>query len=309
MESKLGPPSSRLVALVRGRDQIDGFARALLSSGSPVFGVVSLSLPDVDGTPELAFIRTVSWLYVHYFEAGRVGVRFLVRRNARIASQGHGDEHLDVVHALRTWSQHNINLAGEHNARIASTCEDWFANRCGTRLPRVDGHWTALLDALLGDAQAFFVRLLDSLDVIETDDNRDVICQQWEDRLRRDWPAHRYHELIATVSFDLGREALDSAAFYDRHGHTIRDGLRLLSEDCDLEAEARKLVERALLVELASVLPITGRDVMEYFGIGPGPDVGRLLECARRLHEDQPSEWEALLVRMKEECSEPSSTT
>ena len=162
---------------------------------------------------------------------------------------------------------------------------------------------------MLGDAQAFFVRLLDSLDVIETDDNRDVICQQWEDRLRRDWPAHRYHELIATVAFDLGREALDSAAFYDRHGHTIRDGLRLLSEDCDLEAEARKLVERALLVELTSVLPITGRDVMEYFGIGPGPDVGRLLECARRLHEDQPSEWEALLVRMKEECSEPSSTT
>src|SRR6266498_4437139 len=108
-------PSARLLDLVRNREQVDGLARALLPSRSPVFGFVSLPIPDVDGAAELALIRTASWLYVHYFEVGRVGVRFLVRRNATPKVRGHGDEHLDVVHALRTWSQHNIDPTSAHD--------------------------------------------------------------------------------------------------------------------------------------------------------------------------------------------------
>jgi hypothetical protein len=132
-----------------------------------------------------------------------------------------------------------------------------------------------------------------------------VIFQQWEIRLQRDWPAYRYHNLIATVAVDLGREALDPVAFYDRHGHTIRDGLRLLSQDSDLETEARRLIERALLTETASLLPITGHDVIAFFGIGPGPPVGRLLGCARRLYDEQPCDKDTLLQRMTESCDEP----
>ncbi|MEU4383228.1 hypothetical protein [Micromonospora echinofusca] len=304
MDSRLELPSSRLLGLVRTREQVDGLAVVLLPSRSRVFNSVSLSLPNVDGTPELAFIRIVSWLYVHYFEVGRVGVRFLVRRNARLAGQGQGDGHLDTVHALRTWSQHNLNLTGDHDAHIALTCGDWFVNRCGTRLPRTDDHWTALLTALLREAHAFFERLLELLAAIEEDADRDVICQQWEDRLNRDWPAHRYHSLIATVASDLGRDALDPKSFYDRHGHSIREGLKLVSEDGDLEDETRKLIERALLAEAVSVLPITGRDVIDYFDISPGPEVGRLLECARRLYSDQPSDRAALLVRIKNELGD-----
>ena len=35
----------------------------------PVFREVALRQPDVGGSPELAFIQAVSWLYVHYVEA------------------------------------------------------------------------------------------------------------------------------------------------------------------------------------------------------------------------------------------------
>ncbi len=302
MASRRRSPSARLLDIVRSREQVDGLTRALLPSRSPVFGAVSLPLPDVDGAAELAFIRTASWLYVHYFEAGRVGVRFLVHRNPGRTGQGYGDEHLDVVHALRTWSQHNLEPVSEHDARVAETCSMWFELRSGTRLPRTETHWRALLDALLDEAQVFLNRLLSLLAEIERDDDRDIICQQWEIRLERDWPAHSYHSLITVIAADLGREALNPKAFYDRHGRTIRDGLRLVSEDCDLEAEARKLIERALLTETASLLPITGHDVMEFFATGPGPRVGRLLECARRLYDEQPCDKEALLRRMAEGC-------
>jgi hypothetical protein len=151
----------------------------------------------------------------------------------------------------------------------------------------------------LSDAQAFLRLLLDVLGAIENDDDRDVICQQWEERLKRDWPANRYHEVIAMAAVDLGRTALDPVAFYNRHGHVIREGLQLLSEDCDFESEVRKLVERAILTESGTVLPITGRDIMDAFDINPGPRVGHLLEHARHIYQEQPSDREVLLQRLQ----------
>ena len=290
--------SSRLMDVVRRREQLDTFTQLLLPSASRLFGGVSLPLPDVDGGPELAFLRTASWLYVHYFEAGRVGVRFLVRRNVTASPPGHGDEHLNVVNALRTWTQHNIDFLSAHDARLTEVTTAWFEKGCGTRLPRTDSHWALLLQTLLVEAQAFLDRLLDLVTSIERDDDCAVICEQWEARLKRDWPAHRFHELISVVAADIGRAALDPVAFHNRHGGSYRDALRLLSEDCDIDVEARKLVERTLLAESDDVLPITGLEVMASFGIPPGPDVGRLLEVGRRLYREQPCTADVLLQRM-----------
>jgi len=293
--------------LVRLREQINSLAEALLPSRAPVFDNVSLLLPNVDGVAELAFIRTASWLYVHYFEAGRVGIRFLVYRHASGSSQGARD-HLDLVHALRTWSQHNINpMPQGRDARILVICETWFNVRCGTRLPRTEDQWASLVEALLTEARDFFNHLLSLLDLIEDDDDRDIICQQWEDRLKRDWPAHRYHSLIAVVAADLGRTAVDPVAFYSRHGQVIRDALKILDDDSDFGVEIRKQIEHILLTDTAAVLPITGSDVITYFGISPGPEVGRLLALARHLYDDRPCDRDQLLERMRDVWSDADS--
>jgi hypothetical protein len=298
--------SSQLIELVRLREQVDRLAQALLPSRSLVFGSISLATPNVETNAELAFIRTVSWLYSYYFELGRVGVRFLVRRNATAAAgRGHGHEHLDLVHALRTWSQHSINpSSGHHDARIAEICETWFEMRCKTRLPRLDEHWHLLLAALLDEACDFMALLLSLLDAIEHDDDRDVICQQWDDRVMRDWPAHRYHGLIAKAAADLGRNALDPVAFYERHGQSIRDALRLLSDEADLEVEARKRIELTLINETLVTLPITGHDVIEYFDVRPGPVVGQIMMHALRLHQEEPCGRDELLERLRLVCGE-----
>lgn len=110
--------------------------------------------------------------------------------------------------------------------------------------------------------------------------------------------------MIAAVAADLGRNALDSVAFYERFARTLHTEVRLLSEDCDLDREVRKLIERALLTETAAVLPITGQDVMAFFNVSPGPLVERLLQCARRLYDQQPCDKDVLLERMKDGCRE-----
>ena len=298
--------SSRLVDVVRLREQVNSLAQALLPNRTPVFGTVSLATPDVEGAGELAFIRTASWLYVHYFEVGRVGVRFLIRRNTTtMAARGQGHDHLELVQALRTWSQHSIDpLSGHHDARIAEICETWFERNSSTRLPRTEAHWHMLLEALLTEALDFFVLLLELLVKIESDSDRDVICQQWEDRLNRDWPAHRYHNLIAIAASDLGRTSLDPMIFYARYGQPIRDSVGLLSDQSDLETEARKQIELLLIKETLATLPITGKDVIEHFQITPGPIVGQVLRCALRLYEAEQSDRDTLLSRIRSDCEE-----
>jgi len=46
------------------------------------------------------------------------------------------------------------------------------------------------------------------------------------------------------------------------------------------------------------VLPITGADIMEAFGIPPGPRIGELLDRARRIYESKPCGREALLAEL-----------
>jgi hypothetical protein len=289
-----------LVEVVRLRDQVDQLAEALLPSRSRVFGEVSLPLPNLEGSSELAFIRTTSWLYVHYFEVGRVGVRFLVRQADRQPGSRHGDSHLDAVHALRTHMEHSLDPRSKSDVAIADACSSWFEANCGTRLPRTENHWRDLCAALIKEARAFVLRLRELLGQVEHDNDRELILRQWEDRIERDWPAHRYHELIATVAADVGREALDPVAFFSRHASTISEGMRLLREDCDFHIEARKLVERAMLSETSSVLPITGKDLMEALQIPPGAEVGRLLGTARSLYEASPCGRDELLQRVTE---------
>lgn len=289
-----------LVEVVRLRDQADQLAEALLPSRSRVFAEVSLPLPNLEGSSELAFIRTTSWLYVHYFEVGRVSVRFLVRRGDRQPGSRHGDSHLDAVHALRTHLEHSLDPTSKSDVAIANACSSWFEANCGTRLPRTENHWRELCAALINEARAFLLRLRELLGQIEHDTDRAIILRQWEDRLERDWPAHRFHELIATVAADIGRDALEPVVFFSRHASTLSEGMRLLREDCDFQIEARKLVERAMLSETSSVLPVTGQDLMDAFQIPPGPEVGRLLGVVRSLYEASPCGREELLQRVAE---------
>jgi hypothetical protein len=50
-----------------------------------------------------------------------------------------------------------------------------------------------------------------------------------------------------------------------------------------LQTVLRPYVEKALLEDILSVLPITGLDVMETFGVPRGPEVGSLLQHAKKI--------------------------
>ncbi|MFE9501969.1 hypothetical protein ACFYO6_05565 [Streptomyces anthocyanicus] len=290
-------PKDQLVEFVRLRERIDDLSRALLASATPVFGTVSLPTPNVDASPELAFIRTASWLYSHYKEAGRVSVKFLMDRPA-VQNLPEIRAHERLVHALRTWSQHTINPApGNHDRGILKTCSDWFEEACAALLPSSDEDWRQALNVLLRESCAFVSQLTKQVEDIRADDARAQICQQWEDRIARDWPAYRFHEIVSTVANDMGRNTVDPVALFRRSENEIRKVLRITNES-DLEFAARQCIERVLLTEVSKLLPITGRDIIDTLGVEPGQKVGELLQEARKIYEEDQCTRDQLLDRL-----------
>lgn len=269
-----------VLQVMQSVERIDEFSRAILPTRSEAFGQVSLRTPQLGSTPELAFIRATSWLYVLYHEAGRVTIKHLVQDRPHLRT------HWELTRSLRTWAQHNLDPTSSHDVNVAMACEEWFLLECETRQPRNDGHWMKLCLALLDGSADFLRGILDVIGGIESHPASASLVEEWERKLSRGWPAHRFHTLIKSVATDCGWTALDPARFYEKNSAQLLEHLRLLDDDCDLEAEMRKAIEARLIASVPELLPITGQDIMAYFELGPGPEVGRLLAEAQILYVD-----------------------
>ena len=79
----------------------------------------------------------------------------------------------------------------------------------------------------------------------------------------------------------MGRGLIDSSKMCKKFYNDWNKALELLKPGYIFEVEARKLIENTLLTEMKSVMPIIGLDIMNYFGVEPGPKVGELLNIAK----------------------------
>jgi hypothetical protein len=96
----------------------------------------------------------------------------------------------------------------------------------------------------------------------------------------------------------MGRENVDSVRIRARFYDQWELELSLLQPDYEFHVEARRLIERTLLSVLTPVLPITGKDVMEVFGIAPGQKVGQLLARAQKIYATLPCGREELIAQL-----------
>jgi hypothetical protein len=151
------------------------------------------------------------------------------------------------------------------------------------------------------EATVLFAALLDALRAIEADDGREETAASWLFRLMRHHPASDFDRLIEEVAADMGREYLDVVRFRRRFYDRWVEALDALDGEYDFDVEARRLVEHALLTELAAAMPITGKDVIESLGIAPGPAVGEELERALALFSAAPCGRDELLERLRTE--------
>jgi len=246
-------------------------------------------------------MRATSWLYCLYFETGRVTLTFLRQVGAAysLVDRAAADKHVETVRCLRTELHHNLGFA-DSDLAARTAAESWRRRACGTALPQKPEQWRACYDRIVDDACAF----LESLDTvvrrIESDgDGALQHIDEWRRRLNRNWTGAAYDPLIEDVKYRLGRGALSTVAFRNKHVDKWRKRLDLLEDGFDFQFEATRLIEKTLLDEDGVVLPITGRDLIEGLGVKPGPTVGNLLMKAQRYFEVQRCTKEELLAYLQ----------
>jgi hypothetical protein len=286
---------------VKVKDQINKLAASLLGTDRLVFRTVSHALPTLIPS-ELGFIRSVSWLYVHYNEVGRVSTGFLIEKAPAFgySSVEESQKHSSLVVDLRTYLQHNLDVSEKRDRRIQDRCEDWIESSCGTHVPTSEEDWCCCLVNLQRESIEFLKMLLSLIRSIQKDEYRAVICSEWNRRIDNYHPPHEFDQLIAETANDMGREALDPVKLRKRHYDNWRRELDLLRDGYEFKVEARKLVEHALLMDAAPILSITGTDLIRELGISPGPRVGELLGIARRIADEEPLTRAEMIQRLRD---------
>lgn len=284
--------------VLRSYQRINTLARSLL--GRPAFDELHVLLPDPT-SPEPGFLRATSWLYCLYFEAGRVSLTFLRRLGEAyfLIDRDEADKHVETVRYLRTELHHNLGFA-DSDLAARTAAESWRRQACGTALPQTSVQWIACYDRIVDDAHIFLNGVDTVVRRIESDgDGARHNIEEWLRRLNRNWAGATFDPLITDAKYRLGRESLNTVAFRNKHVDKWRNYLGLLEDGFDFEFEATRLIEKTLLDEDSVVLPITGRDVIDALGVKPGPEVGVLLEEARRHFEVHCCTKEELLAHIQ----------
>ena len=270
--------------ILQSHQRINALARSLIRR--PAFSELNVRLPSSED-PELGYIFAISWLYCFYFEAGRISLTFLRKlgENYSILNRESSRQHIETVRSLRTELHHNLGYLGSDlTARI--TVESWRRRVCGTAFPQTPNEWEICYDNLIDESDAFLKGIDQVVRHIESNKhNADQLLDEWLRRLSRDYPLNLIDQLIDNAKLRLGRQALNTIAFRNKHVNQWRKSLDLLNDDFHFEFEVTRLIEKTLLEDDSVILPITSIDLINYFGLQPGPKVGAFLEEARRYYE------------------------
>lgn len=293
-------PEQLMYRITGKAEEINTRVTALLADGPGLFEVVSQRMPKFVPA-ELGFLRLVSWLYVLYWEAGKVNLPYLTKRFDTYCFDA--DErirgHLSNVQKLRTYTQHNLNSEEAHDKKTMADCHRWFSAQCGTAVPDLDDEWKRCVVALLHESLEFLEELLKALRLIERDESKDSICKDWKFRRKRYHPPHQFEGLVPSIAIDMGHEFIDPERLVKRNYDKWTQSLSAFSSEYDFGTEARKLIEYSILIDLPSLMPITGLDIIREFDLEPGKLVGRLLREARELYQQTPCTRAELLDRLR----------
>jgi hypothetical protein len=295
-------PNDRLLEVIRLREEVDLLAEAMVAPHR-VFRPVSLQTPPRLEPAELGFIRSVAYLYVLYYEVGDVAIPYLLELwDAFSLDNDHQiRDHYQIVRSLRTLLQHSLDPTSSTDRQTRERCQRWFARQCRTFVPSTEDHWSACLHGILTEAASFLRTMITCLRAIEGDEGRDGILERWRIEISRHHPPEEFDRIIEEAAHDLGRPHIDAVRIRKRYYDQWTDKLSYLSLGYSFQIEARRLVEYALLVDLAAGIPVTGEDIMTEFGLAPGPEVGALLTRAKAVFEESPRDRADLLATLKAE--------
>lgn len=285
--------------------EVENLRRSLRSFvGESALKEITIQAPV--GYDEASFLRLVAWSYVLIFEAGRVTIPFLLKLpSGSRTRQSELRETSELVHYLRTWSFHNLSFTSERDLEMSRRTTLWFIDNSQSSPPNDIQGWRSCFESLCTDVCAIVTHCKAAFESVlsETEDKATII-ESLRRQVDRDWPAHRFDELVSDAATRIG-QSINVAKFRDPRLAKWKNYLQTVPEDDDPEILIVRLIERDMLDYFESVLPIDGKDVMATLELNPGPAVGKALRDARRLFRSGVTDRARLLACLRKD---PSAT-
>ena len=285
-------------------DQINQLVCAVLPESGALFNFSAgqqQTLPNVNGPSELGFLYSVSWFYVVYTEIAKTDIVFLTELIKASGGEKASfvEKVLNNVHDLRTYFHHKLDPTKKSDKIKESNCKEWFKLNCGTALPAIEDQWKQCLIRLLKDNLTFLTELLQRIRIIEADENKQQILEQWIHRRERYHAPHEFDNIISEAAHDIGRDGVDVVKLRNRYYERWMGQLNQLRSGYCFCSEARGLVELVLLSELDAIMPVNGQDIMKVFSLVSGPIVGELLIIARKIYMEEPCGKDDLINKLR----------
>lgn len=260
---------------------------------------IGLPLP-VSLEDELSFYRLVVWGYALVQEVARVPLDFLTS----LPPLRYADPPLREIKPLRTWMNHNINLASSRDRNTLRKAQVWLRQSCGTSSPMVGRHWgmccnklhSSMLDVLNGATAA-----CDALND-ETDGAR--LVEDLRRRVETTWEAFRFDTYIAGTAARLGFDGLSVAAFRAKH----LDNFRAIVESSDGEARDSLLtqyIETQMTDLMADALPTGIKQLVKELCLSQPERIVAALIVLRETQKRQPEKLQEVVEQM---CSQALQT-
>ena len=167
-----------------------------------LLGQVSLPVitirPPTNDYNEASFLRLVAWSYVLFFEVGRITIPFLLRlpSSASPSQEGFTHDGRELVHDLRTWCFHNLDLNNPRDRAIQQRVYYWFEETCSA-LPRDDADWQECCHNLCTEIGTIVTHCQDVIGTVMSspDDGKEII-EDLQRRCDRAWSAYQFDQIV-----------------------------------------------------------------------------------------------------------------
>lgn len=247
---------------------------------------------------EAGFLKTISWLYILYFESAKESLRLIIEKFSlyRIDQENKYEKHLESIRYLRAYLQHgNISKNQKYSKNLVMS-KAWFNNNCGEYYPSSRALWEKCLQTIFSEANCFLDSLLLCLQSIENDPFCKSIIEELNSNCLKVHSEEEFEDLVSLVACDIGMSKINPQKFVKKNYNSWCQELSNLANDADFSLEARKRIERDLLRR--PILPITSSEIISHFELTPGPEVEEIMQIAFSMFQKKPCSKDVLLDKL-----------
>lgn len=216
------------------------------STGRNLIAEISLEPPGAVGG-ETAFIRTVLWCYVLWYEACQPAGRHLMNivRNSSSEDQKAAARAFQDVQNLRTFHAHNLLSSNKNDQYKLGQAKAWLAQNGGSQC-----EWDRCTAKLCSEMIAAFDILCRHWDsVTESPEDAITAVQGLINAMEREWEPHLFDRMIEEVAKSLGLLDLDPVKYRATRLEEWRKITDYFSDRISAEVAIRRAIEQEMVMK------------------------------------------------------------